>query len=914
MHDRPEPTGQSANKPIPSGKGQSRRETDDQATTEASTAEYTPSKEPATVQPHDLLRFGPEPLGTVPQPVAKPTDVLSWGEDAAQHAGTTPDVPLVKVEPIPASIAGYDILGILGRGGMGIVYKARQPGLNRIVALKMILTGGHAGESELIRFRQEAEAVARLQHPNIVQVYEVGEEEGLPFFSLEYLDGGSLAHKIQGNPQPPREAARLVRGIAEGMHCAHQLNIIHRDLKPSNVLLAKDGTPKITDFGIAKCLEQELGQTRSGAIVGTPSYMSPEQAEAKTREVGPVSDVYSLGAVLYELLTGRAPFRGTTLHDTLEQVRKQEPVPPTQLQPSVDRDLETICLKCLQKEPPRRYASAAALADDLRRYLAGEPILARPVTQSERFVKWVRRNPQIAEFSAAIILVLIAWGVTASVMAWNIKSQKDEIDDARQKAEHNWTLALANEKTAKANEKKAEDLAYTVRRKHTETMTRILSLTKQVQGRLGETGLAKQVGPELQGLRNDLLAMVQLQVLELAEDKSISPFSKTAAHSVFGDFYRQVGMGVLALREYQTAYSDVKQLVESQPENDVARANKSVMLLRLGNMALDLNGDPVTARRAFQMAHELRTGIAEHPCSGEYTPSQNRDALSFIELDLGKLDLSQGDAAAARIHFEKALEARRAWQQESNKWEAQSYLAEACMYMGIVVTHLDDAVGSTRHFQEALQLAEVVAAKNPKDSSFQSDLAEILGALGEVQMRRGEWQEAAKNLERSHELAQAAFKDASEDAAHKSLLALSHERLARVARKQQRQADLDKNNQEALKLREELAQIEPKNVNWQADLALALARYGKPAEAEKLANDLAGRKLSSVALLLQVARTYSLCIAAAPDADIKHAQLQIAHSVMQSVFSTGFKDEFLLRTDSELNPQLLDTRHQKSEN
>jgi serine/threonine-protein kinase len=901
MHDRPEPTGQSANQPIPSGKGQSRRETDDQATTEASTAEYTPSKEPATVQPHDLLRFGPEPLGTVPQPVAKPTDVLSRPEDAAPHPGTTPDVPLVKVEPIPASIAGYDILGILGRGGMGVVYKARQPGLNRIVALKMILTGGHAGESELIRFRQEAEAVARLQHPNVVQVYEVGEEEGLPFFSLQYLDGGSLAHKIQGVPQPPRDSARLVRGIAEGMHCAHQLNIIHRDLKPSNVLLAKDGTPKITDFGIAKCLEQEIGQTRSGAIVGTPSYMSPEQAEGKTREVGPLSDVYSLGAVLYELLTGRAPFRGTTLLDTLEQVRKQEPVPPTQLQPAVDRDLETICLKCLQKEATRRYASAAALADDLGRYLAGEPILARPVMQRERFVKWIRRNPRLAGLTALIAAVVLLWAATATVLTWWLKLEKDATEHAKQKSDHHAAVAQANEQTAKANEQKAEKLAQTVRLKHLDSMKRIRTLINLVQARLNERGLAKQIGPEMQGLRNDLIELVQKQLMELADDTGISPFSKTATHSVLGDFYKDLGMGVLALREYQTAYNDVKQLAQSQPNNDVARANLSVMLLRLGNIALDLNGDPVLARTAFQKAHDLRREIAEHPHSGEYSASDNRNALSFIQLDLGKLNLSQGDPAAARVHFEKALDARRAWVKESNNWEAQSYLAEACLYMGKELAHQGDADGSTRHFQEALQLAKAVAAKDRTDSSFQSDLAEIHGALGEMQMRRGELQEAAKNLERSHELAQAAFKDASDDAARKSLLALSHERLAHVARKQQKQADADQRDQAALKLREELAQIEPKNVNWQADHALALARCGEHAEADKLANDLAGRKLSSTALLLQLVRTNSLCLAAATVPEERDKYSQHANNTMRALVTAGFKDDFLVRTDPELN-------------
>jgi tetratricopeptide (TPR) repeat protein len=458
-----------------------------------------------------------------------------------------------------------------------------------------------------------------------------------------------------------------------------------------------------------------------------------------------------------------------------------------------------------------------------------------------------------------------------------------------------------NERTAKANEQKAEKLAQTVRLKHLDSMKRVRTLINLVQARLNERGLAKQIGPEMQGLRGDLIELVQKQLMDLAEDKGISPFSTTATHSVLGDFYKELGMGVLALREHQVAYNDVKQLVQSEPNNDVARANLSVMLLRLGNLALDLNGDPVLARTAFQKAHDLRREIADHPHSGEYSAADNRNALSFIELDLGKLNLSQVDPTAARVHFEKALDARRAWVHESNNWEAQSYLAEACMYTGIVLAHLGDADGSTRHFQEALQLAEAIAAENRTESSFQADLAEILGALGEAQMRRGEWKEAANSLQRSLELAQAAFKDASEAAARKSFLALAHEWLAHVTRKQQQQANADKHNQEALKLREELAQIEPKNVNWQADLALAFARCGRHAEAEKLANDLASRKLTSTALLLQVARAYAQCAATAAQPDARKKFTQRADNAMRTALNSGCKDRFLLETDPDLN-------------
>lgn len=385
--------------------------------------------------------------------------------DSPHAADPTP----AAADSEPPAVPGFEILGELGRGGMAVVYRARQVALQRIVALKMILNGAHAGPKELARFRAEAAVIARLQHPNIVQVYDVGEAAGRPYFALEFVAGGSLAQYLRGTPQQIRPAAQLVETLAWAVHAAHANGVVHRDLKPANILLSGSGAgsgewprdpaaathrsplttnqPKIADFGVARCADGDgeapghHDPTVTGEILGTPSYMAPEQATTSHQPVGPATDVYALGAILYELLTGRPPFRGEAPLETVLQVLHTEPVSVTSLQPSVPRDLETICLKCLRKDPRNRYRSALELAEDIRRFLRDEPIRARPVAAVEKLWRWVRRHPLPSGLLAAGLLAPVVALIALSLLSTRLV-RSAALESTAQQAE---LLETANE-------------------------------------------------------------------------------------------------------------------------------------------------------------------------------------------------------------------------------------------------------------------------------------------------------------------------------------------------------------------------------------------------------------------------------------------------------------------------------------
>lgn len=374
----------------------------------------------------DLLDLPPTLL--TPAPHVDPTESVTHGLCA--RSGQT------KVR----DLGDYELLEEVARGGMGVIFKARQKSLNRVVAIKMILAGTFASDEEVQRFLQEAESAAQLNHPHIVPIYETGLHEGHRYFSMGFVEGTTLAQQLENGPLTPRLAATIVRQVAEAVHYAHSKGVIHRDLKPSNILIDTAGAPHVSDFGLAKRLECGSDLTGTGQILGTPSYMPPEQAAANLTAMGAWSDVYSLGAVLFCAITGRPPFQASSPLDTLLQVQQQEPVSPRSLNEKIPRDLETIALKCLEKSPARRYTTALELAGELQRFLDGRPILARPVSRIDRTVRWCRRNPVVASLISTVILILSTATIVSSRFAYSerlqsIAATKSQTEERRQRLE-----------------------------------------------------------------------------------------------------------------------------------------------------------------------------------------------------------------------------------------------------------------------------------------------------------------------------------------------------------------------------------------------------------------------------------------------------------------------------------------------
>jgi serine/threonine-protein kinase len=735
-----------------------------------------------------------------------------------------------------AALIGYELLGELGRGGMGVVYKARQRGLGRLVALKVMQASGLVGREVPLRFHDEARAAARLQHPNIVTIHEVGELEGRPYFSLELAEGGSLDRKLAGQPQPAGAAAELVETLARAIHFAHQHGIVHRDLKPANVLLTgsrgrfdgTDGTagtdgihpshpshlshqvvPKITDFGLARNLD-DAGRTASGAILGTPSYMAPEQAEGRARESGPPCDVYALGAILYEMLTGRPPFRGTTTLETLEQVRSQEPVPPRRLQPGVPRDLETICLKCLRKEPDKRYASAEELAGDLQRVRRGEPIQARPVGLPERLWRWCRRNPTVAGLSAAVVAALLAGTVTAWFFALHSAEQARAARLAQGQAEEGQRKAQQSRK-----------LTLDVLNEMTQTVVKEL-LGQQVQ-----------LTDEHRRYLRHVLDHYQRFVQETGEDEAYL----VRAYFLVGDIRERLGEHADAEAAYRQGLALQQRVAAEHLEEPEDRALLALSHTRLGALLTGL-GRRADAEAAYRQALPiLQRLVEEYPRRPVY-----QQALAVCQNKRGALLRDLGQRLEAEAAFRQAVKVlERLAREDPTHAGYRVVLAQSHNHLGSLLRSWNRSDEAEQAIREALKIGKRLLAEQPDEPVYQGDLAAIHNNLGNLLSDRGRAAAAEEECRQALKLRKSLADRYPAIPDFRLHLAASHNNLGHLLRKDAaRYADAEGAFREAVRIQEELTGRYPRVQKYQRILAVShnnladlLTKRGRSSEAEQ---------------------------------------------------------------------------------
>jgi serine/threonine protein kinase/tetratricopeptide (TPR) repeat protein len=638
-------------------------------------------------------------------------------------------------------VPGYQLLGELGRGGMGVVYKARQVAADRVVALKMTRTDGTAEPDLHARFRTEAEAAARLQHPNIVQIFEVGVAGGRPFFAMEYVDGGSLADRLTSGPVPPADAVDLLLSLARAIEAAHARGILHRDLKPANVLLRQaeesglgtDGmtssslssavfrlsssSPKVTDFGLAKRLDRNSDQTKTGAVLGTPSFMAPEQAAGPSRELTPAVDVYALGATLYACLTSRPPFQAATVLDTIEQVKSRDPVPPRLLQPTVPRDLETICLKCLRKEPARRYSSAAALVDELERFRDGKPILARPAGRLERGWKWVKRRPATAAAIAISTLALLA--ITSLSVGF--------------------TLRLKDERDLTALQRDRAETSYRLAREAMETgITKVRSDPRFQRG-------------ELEDVRRVMLkaeADFYERFVTLNAGDAAFLAERSDAFFRLGSVTTLLGSKNEAILHFRTAADIDRRLVHDRPDEVAPREHVAKVLVSLG-LALRATGQNAAAESAFRESETQLDPLTR------VEPVEPEVARLFGETlrGIAQIDLDRGNIAAAAATLQRA--------DRFLKPIVDGQPSNNFIRLALARVYGDQAGASSRakrlqeaeeYYLKSSQQFEALVRDQPGTATFRSDLGANHINLGRIFLQTNRFEMALQSFFRADEV------------------------------------------------------------------------------------------------------------------------------------------------------------------
>ncbi len=835
----------------------------------------------------------------------------------------------------PQSIAGYEIVGELGQGGMGIIYKARQLVPRRFVALKMIRRD-QATAGELARIRIEAEVIAQLQHPNIVQVYAFGEDAGRPYLALEYIEGGSIKDKLGGKPQPVLAAAQLVQTLALAMSVAHRQGIIHRDLKPANVMLmarregstsqrndttavVEDlyGTPKIADFGLAKRLEVDDGQTRTGAILGTPKYMAPEQAMGRVKEVGALADQYALGAMLYEMLTGRPPLEGATVLETLEQVRTLEPVPPSRLQPKLPRDLETICLKCLQKEPQKRYADCAALAEDLRRFVTGEPILARPVSTPERIWRWCRRNPRVAGLSASLVLLMVSF--LAVSMVFNVK-----LTEEKAQTEHEKDIAVNAQRLAEVKEQEALDQRLVALDTLGDLVTNVQAEIKKLRGQQElQKRLLKVAMDSLKRVSDNPKAKISLKDSTLA-----------AAHYALGSIYVELAELGLADEEYRLAESAYAAQASADPDNPKCRANQALALMALGRVNLNRPGHiqevPAFFGKAFDLLSTVDQGRPVDQLSPRNIKELRADAVQLLGViamgtrprqardyyqqcanlreeaaDLTRIEVvqitgissvglmaaSQGQGPLLTLVAPLVL--------QRNIDVAQLKLADAYLHLGGAERNLHNWPATQALYQKALELSQAMAQAHPEDLGYQWTLAKARERLGDFYLRSKRPELAGKEFAVAVQISQELVSRDKTNVRLKEELAVILYSVATAALCRGETELAAAKYRDSRDIRQVLTRGAKEGGIYE-DYLVTLARCGECDLAASLARSLREKSSKEMNSLINVACCFAIC-SQATTASQRDDLADRALEALRTAVALGYRDVYNIETEPDLD-------------
>jgi serine/threonine-protein kinase len=765
---------------------------------------------------------------------------------------------------VPAdSFGDYEILGTIGQGGMGVIYKARQRHTNRLVALKMIHAGPQVAREDVQRFRNEAETVASLDHPHIVPIYEVGEHDQQLYFSMKLVEGESLAQAVARGQWPgsgnaaQRQAARLLVAIAGPVHHAHQRGVLHRDLKPSNILLDKDGKPHVADFGLAKRLEADSSLTQSGALVGTPSYMAPEQTRGHRAGITTATDVYGLGTILYVLLTGRPPFQGDSALDTLRQVQEKDPEPPRARNPRVDRDLETICLKCLQKEPPRRYGSAEELAEDLERWLKGEPIQARRISAVRRLLKWSRRRPALAigiGLSTASLLFLVLgtlWNNWRLQAAFEREHQQSlEAERQRNDAQHAFLELEEMSRDVEARWHPGDALAEKARRA---VLERSLRFWQQRAEQEGPDDLARQLAARA-------LTRVAWIQLRLGEHKRAEPAFQKArdglaalatAESANPEYQKDLAIAWDGLAELlmvtgrlpAAQKASAEALVCCQTAASLAPADASLhaMVARVTTRQADvfremgrLQEAEETYRQALKYQQRV---ITEDPAEANWQHS-----LAGLHTNLGLVLQSLGRPKDAQAQHRLAIASMRKLVDDFPGVAAfRNDLAKYLHNLAALLADTDELKQAESLFREAIALHARLVETFPKSPEYKQALANHYDGLGYVlpSLQRAEQAIAAyKQAIALHEELAASHPDIPR---FRQALAMSLGGLGAALGDSGRPTDAEKSFRAAVAVSNKLASDFPRIPDYQSSLAVAehnlalcLAKQGKLDEARRL--------------------------------------------------------------------------------